>query len=112
MSSRRQLGRRGHARDELDGRLDLLAHLVVGYPEDRGVGDAGVRHEDALDLGGVDVDPAADDHVDLAVTQEQVALGVHVADVTDGADPGARCAAFVLSSDLLYRKSPPARLRK
>ena len=30
--------------------------------------------KDALDLGRVDVDPAGDDHVDLAVTQEEVAV--------------------------------------
>ena len=34
-----------------------------------------------LDLGRIDVDAARDDHVALAVAQEEVAVGVLVADV-------------------------------
>src|SRR6478752_5518653 len=68
----------------LDDRLDLLPHVVVGDAEHRGVGDVGVGQQLALDLGRVDVHATRDDHVGLAVTEEQVALFVQVADVADG----------------------------
>jgi hypothetical protein len=40
-----------------------------------------MQHEDVLDLLGVDVDAARDDHEELAVGQVQVAVLVEVADV-------------------------------
>ena len=48
----------------------------------------GMGEEHALDLGGIDVHAAADDHVGLAVAEEQVAVVVEVADVADGEEPG------------------------
>ena len=63
----------GDTRQRLHDRLDLLAHLVVGDAEHRDVGDLRVLVDATLDLGRVDVDPARDDHVALAVAEEQVA---------------------------------------
>ena len=88
----RQLADASIARRELDGGLDLLAALVVGDAEDGDVGDRRVVDQHRLDLGRVDVHAARDDHVDLAVAQEQVAVVVEVADVAEGAAapaPGA-----------------------
>ncbi len=58
-----------------------------------------MAEEHVLDLGGVDVGAAGDDHVDLAVAQEQVAVLVEEADVPDGeelADPVALRLLLVL----------------
>jgi hypothetical protein len=74
---------RDHARRGLDHRLDLLAPLLVRDAEHRDVADLRVLEEDVLDLGRVDVRAARDDHVDLAVAQEEVARFVQVADVAD-----------------------------
>src|SRR5215467_4170076 len=56
-------------------------------------------HDDlALDLRRVDVRTAGDDHVGLAVTQEQVPVLVEIADVADGEEavpPGGRGLARV-----------------
>src|SRR3954454_9448286 len=69
---------------EDDRRRDLLAHLLVRHADDRGLRDRGVLVEDLLDLARVDVVAAADDHVLLAVDDEEVAVLVdlgHVARV-------------------------------
>ena len=42
---------------------DGLAPLLVGYADDRHLGDCGVFVEDVLDLGRIDVDTARDEHV-------------------------------------------------
>ena len=92
MSSRSASSRRD-ARRRLDHRLHLLAPVRVRDAEDRGVADLRVREQHALDLGRVDVDPARDDHVVLAIAQEQVFLVVEVADVADGEE--ARAAVLL-----------------
>src|SRR5690606_4861156 len=74
-------------RDALGGLhdgLDLLAPLVVGDAEHGHVRDLRVQDDLVLDLGGVDVRPTGDDHVRLAVGQEQEAVLGEVADVADG----------------------------
>jgi hypothetical protein len=43
-----------------------------------------VLQQAGFDLGGIDVDPAGDDDLGLAIAQEAVALVVEVADVADG----------------------------
>src|SRR5580692_9592175 len=78
---RGQLGARGDPPRRLHHRLDLLAPLLVGDAEDSDVVDRRVARQLRLDLGRVDVDPARDDHVALAVAQVEVAVGVEVADV-------------------------------
>ena len=55
-----------------------------GIAEHGDVGDRRVAGQLGLDLGRVDVDPAGDDHVALAVAEEEVAVRVEVADVADG----------------------------
>src|SRR3954464_12781826 len=63
---------------------DLLPHLLVGHRDHGGLGHGGVLVEDLLDLARVDVVAAADDHVLLAVDDEEVAVLVdagHVARV-------------------------------
>src|SRR5664280_106439 len=59
---------------QLGGRLDSLGRVA----------DLGKAQQGALDLGGVDIGPARDDHVDLAVAEEQVAVLVDQADIADG----------------------------
>src|SRR5829696_7900146 len=71
---------------EHDRRADLLAHLLVGHRHDRGLGDGGVLVEHLLDLARVDVVAAADDHVLLAVDDEEVAVLVDLRHVP-GAEP-------------------------
>ena len=46
-----------------------------------GLANGCVLHEDILDLGGVDVLPAGDDHVALARDDIQVAFGIEMTDV-------------------------------
>src|SRR5689334_6893557 len=58
---------RRDTRRGLDDRLDLLAHVVVGNAEHRDVADPRMGEDLALDLGGIDVHAARDDHVALAV---------------------------------------------
>ena len=84
MISRGELRRRRTPGSGLDDRLDLLAHVVVGDAEHGDVGDLRVLEDLALDLGRIDVHAAGDDHVGLAVAEEQVAVLVEVADVADG----------------------------
>ncbi len=76
-----------HAVGGLDDRLDLLAELVVGDPEHGDVLDRVVVDERRLDLRGVDVHAAADDHVDLAVRQEDEPVVVDVAHVAEREHP-------------------------
>src|SRR5215216_349210 len=71
---------------EHDGGADLLAHLVVGDADDGGLGDRGVLVEDLFDLARVHVVAAADDHLLLAVDDEEVAVLVDLAHVA-GAEP-------------------------
>ena len=73
----------GLARLRLHDRVHALAPFVVGDAEHRDVEDRGVLVDHRLDLGRVDVDPAGDDHVLLAVADVEVALVVEVRDVAD-----------------------------
>ena len=61
-----------------------------------------------LDLGRIDVDAARDDHVDLAVAEEQVAVVVEVADVADGEEARRGGSSSVFSLSLWYSKSAVA----
>ena len=61
-----------------------LAPLLVGDAEHGGFVDVGVVFERALDLGRIDVHPAGDDHVLLAVADVEETLVVAVGDVADG----------------------------
>src|SRR5258708_6780500 len=70
------------ARCERDGRPALLAELVGGQADDGRLGDRGMLVQDLLDLARVDVVAAADDHLLLAVHDEEVAIGVHPRQVT------------------------------
>jgi len=81
------------ARHELDGRLDLLAPLVVRNPEHRDVGDRRMRVEHGLDFRRIDVDATGDDRVGFAVREIDEALGVDAADVAD-AERAARDVRF------------------
>ena len=61
---------------EDDRGADVLAELVVGQAHDRGLHDVGVLVEHLLDLARVDVEAAADDHLLLAVDDEEIAVVV------------------------------------
>ena len=71
------------ARVGLDHRGDFLAPLVTRRADHGGVGDRGMSEQHVLHLGGVDVHASGDDHVGLAVAEEQVAVVVDVPDVAD-----------------------------
>ena len=73
---------------EADHGHDLLAQPAVGLADHRGLGHRGVGEEHLLDLAGVHVEAAADDHVLLAIDDEEVAVGVAVAEVA-GVEPPA-----------------------
>ncbi len=79
---------RGHgaAGMRLDHGGDPLPPFAVGQPDDGAVLDGGVGQQRLLDLGGVHVEAAGDDHVLGAVHDEQVVLPVEVADVA-GVEP-------------------------
>src|ERR1700722_17537618 len=53
---------------------DLFAERLVRHADDRGLGDRGVLVQHLLDLPRVDVVTAADDHVLLAVHDEEEAV--------------------------------------
>ncbi len=80
--------------DRLDHGLDLLAEVLVGDADHRHVQDGGVGREQVLGLLRVDVDPARDDHVALAVGQVEPTLVVDVADVANGAGLAIGTAVF------------------
>ena len=99
-----------------------LAPLLARDAEHGGLVDVGVRLERGLDLGRVDVHPAGDDHVLLAVADVEEALVVAVGDVADGleavaAGPPRTCRAACSSRRTptgcarTARRSPRARCR-
>src|SRR4051794_14197665 len=67
---------------EHDRGADLLPHLLVGHSDHGGLGDGGVLVEDLLDLARVDVVAPADDHVLLAVDDEEVAVLVDLGHIS------------------------------
>src|ERR1700682_4206240 len=73
----RELG----ARREDDDGVDLLASDLVGTPDDRRSPHRRVLEQHVLDLARIDVLAAADDHVLLAVDEEEEAVLVAVPDV-------------------------------
>ena len=88
ISSRSSAGLGLDAGHQLDDGLDLLALVLVGDADDGGVEHLVVGDQEVLGLLRVDVHAARDDHVRLAVGEEQVAVLVDVADVADRR-PGA-----------------------
>ena len=91
----------------LDHRLHLFAPVLVGDAEHGGVAHLRMRQQHALDLGRVDVHAAGDDHVDLAVAQEQVAVFVEQPMSPTVKKPPMRFF-FVFSLSLWYSKSAAA----
>ena len=81
---------------QLDDRKHRLAHLGVGNADDGNVGDLRVLHQDALDLGGVDVGAAGDDQVGAAVGDEEIPIGVEVAEVAGGEEAVAEGVAVLV----------------
>src|ERR1700736_3285637 len=67
-----------------DHRHQRLAEFLVGDAEHRAVMHAGNRMQRGFDFGRIDVDPARDHHVALAVADEDVAVLVDVADIARG----------------------------
>ena len=72
-----------------DDRQRRLAPPRVRDADQRHLGDLGVRGQDVLDLGAVDVLAAGDDHVLLAVDDVEVAVLV-LAHQVAGVEPAAR----------------------
>ena len=61
--------------------MHRLAPFLVGNADDRAFGDVGVLVERLLDLGGIDVLAAGDDHVLDPVDDIDEAVLVHIAAV-------------------------------
>ena len=68
-------------RTQHDERLADLAEPLVGNADDRGLRDRRVLAQHLLDLGGVAVEAADDEHVLAAIRDAQEALLVEHADV-------------------------------
>src|SRR5215469_7854932 len=66
---------------ELDHRLDGLTPFVVRHPDDCTVTNGLVTPDDLLDLAGVHIESARDDHVLLAVGDMQISLRIEMADI-------------------------------
>src|SRR5258708_24998331 len=64
----------------LDHRHQRLAEFFVGDAEHRTIMHAGHRMQRGLDFSRIDVDPARDPHVALAVADEDIAVFVDVTD--------------------------------
>src|SRR5215207_9388113 len=98
------LGRRAGSRLQGDRGTDLLAQTVVWDAHDRDLADGGMLVEDLFDLARVDVEPAADDQLLLAVDDEEVAVlvalreiaGVQPSVLVDG--PGGRFRAVPIAA--------------
>ena len=67
---------RGHARLQRDDRFHRFAPFVVGHSDDRGFQYRRVTVDRILDLRGIDVLAAGDDHVFRAIDDEHVAVFV------------------------------------
>src|SRR5439155_11830228 len=74
------LGQAG-ALPRLDPGHDLFAVTLVGHADDLDIGDVGVGVEELLDLAGIHVLAAPDDHVLDAPDDVDVALGIHGGEV-------------------------------
>ena len=81
MRDDRVLGQRGPVGAH-DVGLDGLAAVLVGDADDDRVSHPVEGEQDLLDLGRVDVEPARDDELLLAVDDREVPVGVHDRDVT------------------------------
>src|SRR3546814_15581047 len=68
------------ARLEHDHRMHRLAPPLVGHADDRRLANGRVPRDDALDFGGADILAAADDHVLDPDADEEIALGVEIAE--------------------------------
>src|ERR1700676_3970280 len=75
-----------------DTRHDQLAPLGIGYAEYRGLANGRVFVEDSLDLAGIDVLAARDDHVLHAVQDVQIPFRILIADVARSKQPVAERA--------------------
>src|SRR3990170_2323004 len=75
------LGRERHTGFGHDDREQRLAVPIVGNTDDRRLADAGVTVQNGLDFAGVNVLAAGDDHVLLAVDQEEIPILVEAPEV-------------------------------
>src|SRR5712691_6985484 len=73
---------------ERDDRFHLLAKPLVGDTDDGRLGHGGMCVDDLLDLTRVDVEAASDDHLLLAIDDEEEAVLVDIAQVA-GVEPAA-----------------------
>src|SRR5882672_1000364 len=73
----------------LDRRDQTFAELFVRYAEHRAIAHPRAIDQHVFDFGGVDVDAARDDHVALAVADEQKAVRIEEADVAACHEPAA-----------------------
>lgn len=98
------LGRDGRTGVGDDDRLDGLAPLLVGDADHAGFPHGGVFVQSGLDLGAVDVEATRDDHVLLAVDEEEIAVLPHPGQVSGvhPAVPEGLRGQFRLLPVLLY----------
>src|SRR5260221_7949632 len=71
-------------RHRLDVSTDPLAELLVRDAEHGAIAHAGHLDEHRFDFRRIDVHAARDDHVALAIAEEEIAVGIEIAHVAHG----------------------------
>src|SRR6476646_3588018 len=74
---------RGSAVLRDDERLTDLTHSLIRHADHRGLGDGGMLQQEPLDLGGVGVEAADDEHVLLTPDDAQPSRRIERAQVAD-----------------------------
>ena len=82
---------------EHDERVADLAHALVGHADDRDLAHRRVVADHVLDLGGIRVEAADDEHVLLAIGDAEVAALVEHADVAGVVAGGEQSGYGMLS---------------
>ena len=77
---------------EHDEGVNALAKHRAGLGHDRDLDDGGMFEQDVLDLGSVDLEPAAVDHVLDAIDDPQIALLIHDPEIAGLPVSGAELA--------------------
>ena len=83
--------------------MQPVAHVRIRQADHRATQHVGQAFDDRLDLGGIDVDPADQDHVGAAVGNVEIAVRVDPAHVAETVgvvrDPGFRTDIGVARAD-------------
>jgi hypothetical protein len=72
-------------------RHDGFAPLFVRHPDHRNIANAGVRTQNGLDFGRVNILATADDHIAFAIYQKNITVRVAPGQIPHGAPIAAKC---------------------